>query len=292
MSTRWLAWGTYGDDLFPRVYGTRKDLLGAKAQNARLTFFMPLDCAAMPPPANPLERSLGELWLLTATPMSVEDRATFKAGIVTMTASWVWEQANAIQHRIPDPIDYFEMRRQTFGSDLTMNLARITFKGRLPKAIFDTRPMLGLENSAQDWACFANDIFSFQKEIQYEGELHNMVLVVRNFLGISTERAVSVVNDLMTSRMEQFERIIATELDFVADTFELDDAGRTALDDWVAMMQDWMAGILYWHQVSARYPEASLKKLPVAGAVIYGGPTGLGTETARIATLGSRTPVE
>ena len=244
----------------------------------------------MPPPLNPLERSLGELWLLTATPMSLEDRAAFKAGIVQMTASWVWEQANAIQHRIPDPIDYFEMRRQTFGSDLTMSLARITFKGRLPKAIFDTRPMLALENAAQDYACFTNDIFSFQKEIQYEGELHNMVLVVRNFLGITTEQAVRVVNDLMTSRMEQFEHVVATELDFVADAFELDDAGRTSLDAWVVMMQDWMAGILVWHQLSARYEEASLKELPAPGAVLHGKrhdfrPSGLGTDTARLATL-------
>jgi germacradienol/geosmin synthase len=293
VSTRWLAWGTYGDDLFPRLYGNRKDLLGAKAQNGRLTFFMPLDCAAMPPPLNPLERSLGELWMLTATPMSLEDRAAFKSAVADMTASWVWEQANAIQHRIPDPVDYFEMRRQTFGSDLTMNLARITFKGRLPAEIFDTRPMLGLENSAQDYACFLNDVFSFQKEMKYEGELHNMILVVRNFLGITTERAVLVVNDLMTSRMKQFEHIVATELEFVADQFELDDAGRAALDDWVTMMQDWMAGILAWHQLTARYPEASLKQTPVVGAVIYGGPTGLGTDTARLATLlRSRAAVE
>ncbi len=125
VSTRWLAWGTYGDDLYPRVYGTTKDLLGAKLQSARLTFFMPLDCGAAPPPANPLERSLSELWLKTASPMSLEHRQWFKDGVVRMTAAWVWELQNAIQHRIPDPVDYYEMRRQTFGSDLTMNLARI-----------------------------------------------------------------------------------------------------------------------------------------------------------------------
>jgi germacradienol/geosmin synthase len=293
ISTRWLAWGTYGDDLFPRLYANNKDLLGAKAQNARLTLFMPLDCAAIPPPANPLERSLGELWLLTATPMELDDRASFKAGIVKMTASWVWEQANAIQHRIPDPVDYVEMRRQTFGSDLTMNLARITFKGRLPAEIFETRPMMALENAAQDYSCFTNDVFSFHKEIQYEGELHNMVLVVRNFLGVSTEQAVLVVNDLMTSRMQQFQYIIDTELPFVADQFDLGDDERGSLDDWVVMMQDWMAGILVWHRMSARYPEAELRRRPFAGSLVHAdaperfvpGPSGLGTETAWIASL-------
>jgi germacradienol/geosmin synthase len=308
VSTRWLAWGTYGDDLFPRLYGNTKDLLGSKAQNARLTLFMPLDCASMPPPANPLERSLGDLWLLTATPMGIEDRKSFKAGIERMTASWVWEQANAIQHRIPDPVDYVEMRRDTFGSDLTMSLARITFKGRLPEAIFDTRPMLALQNSAQDYSCFTNDVFSVQKELQYEGELHNMVLVVRNFLGITTEQAVLVVNDLMTSRLQQFQHVIDTELQSLADQFELDDEERTSLDDWVLMMQDWMAGILVWHRMTARYPEAELRQRPFAGSLIHGGapsppadpraeagaearerfvpgPSGLGTDTTWIASL-------
>jgi germacradienol/geosmin synthase len=306
ISTRWLAWGTYGDDWFPRLYGNARNFAGAKLQNARLTFFMPLDCVSAPPPSNPLERSMLDLWILTATPMSLEDRQTFKDGLTDMTASWVWELQNSIQHRIPDPIDYLEMRRDTFGSDLTMNLARITFPGKLPKEVFDTRPMMALQNSAQDYSCFTNDVFSFQKEIQYEGELHNMVLVVRNFLGITSEQAVLVVNDLMTGRMQQFEHIIDTELPHVADQFFLDGEERASLELWVTMMKDWVAGILVWHQVTSRYPEASLKELNVPGAVIYGdkptpaaeprheaardlaasfsaGPTGLGTAAARLA---------
>ena len=91
----------------------------------------------------------------------------------------MWELQNHIQHRIPDPVDYIEMRRCTFGSDLTMSLARVTQSGKLPRELFRTTPMLELENAAQDYACMLNDIFSYQKEIQFEGELHNSVLVVR-----------------------------------------------------------------------------------------------------------------
>jgi germacradienol/geosmin synthase len=272
VSTRWLAWGTFGDDWFPRVYGPTRDMVGAKACNARMSLFMPLDCASMPPPANALEAGLGDVWLRTATPMSLEDRRSFKDAVASMTESWLWELQNHIQQRIPDPIDYIEMRRRTFGSDLTMNLARITHSGDLPPEIFQTRPMIGLEMAAQDYACFTNDVFSYQKEIQYEGELHNMVLVVQNFLGVEPAQAVLVVNDLMSSRMQQFEHIIATELGFVADGFELGEADRSTLEGWVQMMKDWMAGILDWHRMSARYPAASLRVLPVPGTVIHHGP--------------------
>ena len=178
---------------------------------------------------------MADLWLRTAPPMGEADRLVFRDGVERMTASWVWELQNHMQHRIPDPVDYVEMRRDTFGSDLTMNLARVTQRGNLPRELFRTTPMIELENAAQDYACMLNDIFSYQKEIQFEGELHNSVLVVRELPRSRPAQAVLVVNDLMTSRMRQFEHIIATELPYVADSFELDDEDRSTLDAWVAV---------------------------------------------------------
>lgn len=300
VSTRWLAWGTYGDDLFPRLYATTRDLAGAKAQQARLAFFMPLDCSWMPPPANPLEAGLADLWRSTAAPMSIPQRRSFRDAVCKMTASWLWELHNHIQQRIPDPIDYIEMRRSTFGSDMTMNLARITHAGGLPDELFESRPMRGLENAAQDYGCLTNDVFSYQKEIQYEGELHNCVLVVQNFLTIQPAQAVLVVCDLMTARLHQFEHIISTELPFVADTYDLDDHDRQTLEDWITMMQDWMAGILDWHYLSGRYTPDRLRdrytpQPPTPTRSPNHHPTGLGTSAAqpptRLAVAAERSPV-
>ncbi len=291
VSSAWLTWGTYGDDFFPQVYGTTRDLAGAKTFNARLSLFMPLDCGPTPAPINPAETGLAELWHRTASPMARADRQSFRCGVETMTASWVWELQNHIQQRIPDPVDYIEMRRQTFGADLTMNLARITQSGDLPPELFRTRPMVELENAAQDYACLLNDIFSYQKEIQFEGELNNCVLIVENFLGIARAPAVLVVNDLMTSRMKQFEHIVATDLPLVADAFDLDDENRATLGAWVVSLQDWMAGILDWHHLTGRYEEAALLRLNAPGTALAGGrppalvagrPAGLGTTGLRI----------
>ena len=270
-SSAWLTWSAYGDDYFPQAFGTTRDLVGAKACIARLSLFMALDCGPPPPAITPLERGLADLWLRTASPMGEADRLVFRDGVERMTRSWVWELQNHLQHRIPDPVDYVEMRRDTFGSDLTMNLARVTQRGTLPRELVRTTPMIELENAAQDYACMLNDIVSYQKEIQFEGELHNSVLVVENFLGVDTAQAVLVVNDLMTSRMRQFEHIIATELPYVADSFELDDEDRSTLDAWVLSLQDWMAGILDWHRISRRYVESELVDLNAVGAVVAGG---------------------
>jgi germacradienol/geosmin synthase len=146
--------------------------------------------------------------------------------------------------------------------------------------------MRGLENSAADYACFTNDIFSYQKEIEFEGELHNCVLVVQKFLDVDREQAVSVVNDLMTSRLLQFERIIATELPTLADNFNLDADAREALDAYVVGLQDWVAGILDWHMLSGRYPESALRRRYRRPAQRLGGPTGLGTSAALMKAMG------
>ena len=39
-----------------------------------------------------------------------------------------------------------------------------------------------MQNAAQDCACLINDVFSYQKEIEFEGEIHNGVLVLATFL--------------------------------------------------------------------------------------------------------------
>lgn len=282
LSSAWLTWGTYGDDYFPAVFGSTRDMAGAKVFNARLSAFMPLHCGATPPPANPVETGLADLWIRTATPMSLDQRRQFRQGVEEMTTSWLWELANHIQHRVPDPVDYVEMRRKTFGSDLTMSLARITQAGEIPREIFRTRAMRGLENSAADYACLTNDIFSYQKEIEFEGELHNGVLVVQKFLGIERQRAVAVVNDLMTSRVRQFEHIIATELPLLPGNFNLDADARETLDAYVVRLQDWMAGILDWHILTGRYDESALRRRYRTPPQWLSGPTGLGTSASRV----------
>ncbi|MDQ3761627.1 MAG: germacradienol/geosmin synthase [Actinomycetota bacterium] len=291
-SSAWLTWGTYGDDYFPAVFGPTRNMAGAKVFNARLPEFMPLDCATTPPPASPVEAGLADLWMRTASPMPIEQRRQLRHGVENMTTSWLWELANHIQHRIPDPVDYIEMRRKTFGSDLTMNFARIARAARIPPEIFRTRAMRGLESSAADYACLTNDIFSYQKEIEFEGELHNCVLVVQKFLEIDRQQAVSVVNDLMTSRLLQFEHISATELPLLAENFKLDADACEALDAYVVGLQDWMAGILDWHMLTGRYDESALRRRYRTPPQRFGGPTGLGTSATVIGLPNSmRAPV-
>lgn len=187
-----------------------------------------------------------------------------------MVESWVWELNNHLQSRIPDPVDYIEMRRHTFGSEMTMSLSRIEHSHEIPAHVFQTRTLREIDVSAMDVACLLNDCFSYQKEIEYEGELNNGVLAIENFFGCGRDEALPIVNDLITSRRRQFEHLATRELPALADELDLDDTARTALAAYVDELRDWMAGILKWHRETDRYDERNPRPtLPR--------PTGLGT---------------
>ncbi|MGW3075017.1 terpene synthase family protein [Kitasatospora sp. NPDC001132] len=260
IASAWLAWGTWADDYYPRAFGHTRDLGGAKAANARLSLFMPVDGTPAPEPANALERGLADIWERTAGPMTVEARGRFRTAVEAMLDSWIWELANQIQNRIPDPVDYLEMRRSTFGSELTTSLSRLGHGESVPPEVYDHGSMRALESSAMDYACMMNDLFSYQKEVEYEGELHNTVLVVQNFFNCDYEAAVRIVDDLMHSRLDQFQHVAQKELPVMYADFGLEQAARELLDGYVGELQNWLAGILGWHEGCRRYGTADLER--------------------------------
>jgi germacradienol/geosmin synthase len=287
LGSQWLTWGTYWDDLFPAVYGSRRDYATAKVQIERLLLFMPVDATATPAvPATALERGLADLWTRTAQAMTSQARAAFRAANEAMFEGSLWELANHIQNRVPDPVDYIEMRRKTFGSELTMSLARLRHTERVSAELYRTAAISSLENSAADHACLLNDLFSYQKEIEFEGELHNCVLVVQNFLDCDRDRALTVVQDLYTARLEQFEYIAANELPVLYDDFDLNAEAREMMAGYVEELQHWLAGILRWHDGTHRYEESELRYRPTPEIRAFGGgPTGLGTAAARLVAM-------
>nr|WP_093613679.1 terpene synthase family protein [Streptomyces indicus] len=278
LTTQWLAWGTYGDDLFPVVYGRTRDLAGAKACVERLRLFLPPDLSPAPPPATALERSLADLWRRTAAPMDPAARAAFRRAIADMLDSWLWELANQAQHRVPDPVDYVEMRRRTFGADFTMSLSRIGHGTSVPPEVYESGTIRALENAAADTAGLLNDLFSYRKEIEYEGELHNAVLVVRTFFACTLPQATAIVTDLLHSRLAQFQHVAALELPLLHEDFALPQETRTVLDGYVRDLQNWLRGILNWHENIHRYRPEDLGPGPLPPL------TGMGTAAARMFT--------
>ncbi|MEU3723922.1 germacradienol/geosmin synthase [Streptomyces sp. NPDC031705] len=257
----WLTWGTYADDYYPVVFGQSGNLGAAKATTARLISMMPVDGTQPVVPVTVMERGLADLWLRTSRDMAPAVRAEFRATVVSMLESWVWEVENQLHRRVPDPVDYAEMRRHTFGSQLTMYMCRLGRQGRgIPEEIYRSGTIRSLENAAADVGCLVNDIFSYQKEVEFEGEVHNHVLVTRTFFGIGYPEALHICHSLMRRRVEEFEHTAAQLLPVLYDDWKLDAAARAGLDGYVAELRNWLAGVLHWHRMTRRYREEDLHR--------------------------------
>ncbi|MBR7837685.1 germacradienol/geosmin synthase [Actinospica durhamensis] len=261
LKTNWLSWGTYADDYYPAVFVRKRDRAAAKEQTERLKLFMPTgDGAALPQARNALERGLGDLWLRTVPDMTEAARVFVRRTVVEMLESWLWELDNTALNRIPDPVDYLEMRRRTFGAEMTAALARLKQGSAIPPEVAQHEAIASLENSAADYGGLINDVFSYQKEMQYDGEVHNILLVVQNFFDCSYEDSLRIVEDLMRRRLEQFNRAAEIELPQLYADYRLDEATRRALDGRAAELRDWLAAVLHWHREVKRYREEDLER--------------------------------
>jgi germacradienol/geosmin synthase len=281
LSGCWLTWGTYADDVYPLWYGRTRDLAGVKAQTARLKECMPLDLVQTVVPANANERALADLWQRTAAPMTPSFRATFRETVDAMLDAWVWEVVNMHHNRIPDPVDYVEMRRSTFGSEMTTSLSRLSHSATVPPELWGTRVVQTMERSAMDYCTMLNDVFSYTKETQFEGEVHNIVRVIENFLGVPQARAFDITYALMNARLDQFVRSVETDLPRMFDDLSLTAGARAGLTRYADELKDWIAGIIHWHEQTSRYDEIG------AFPVFHRGPSGLGTSASRLTSRAS-----
>ncbi|MGW0119723.1 terpene synthase family protein [Streptomyces sp. NPDC003327] len=286
LSADWLTWGTYADDYYPFVFGRSRNLAAAKEQTERLKACMVLDepAAGRAVAVNSLERALADVWERTVAPMGPGARAELRAAIDAMLDSWMWEMHNVVQHRVPDPVDYIEMRRSTFGSELTLLMCRLRQEATLPPEVFRSGTVRALQNAVMDYGALVNDLFSYQKEVEVEGEVHNGVLVLQTFFDCDYPTAVAMVADLMRGRLEQYEHLKRREVPLLYADLGLDSTQRAAFEAHLRELEDWLAGVLNWHREVRRYGAEDVRS-GSGRPLLWRGPTGLGTSAARISGL-------
>src|SRR5258708_2113465 len=145
------------------------------------------------------------------------------------------------------------MRRKVGGAPWSAGLIEPAAAAEVPAVIAHSRPMKVLRDTFADGVHLRNDLFSYERETLQEGELSNGVLVLETFLGYDTQRAADAVNELLTSRLQQFEHTALTELAPLFAEHGLDPVSCAKVLAYVKGLQDWQAGGHEWHMRSRRY---------------------------------------
>ncbi|MEU0791464.1 germacradienol/geosmin synthase [Amycolatopsis sp. NPDC005961] len=251
--TDWYVWVFYFDDHFLELYKRTGDIESARTHLDRIALFMPAEGEITATPENPVERGLADLWDRTIPHRSAAWRRRFGESTKALLEESLWELANINEGRLANPIEYVEMRRKVGGAPWSANLVEHSVHAEVPDEIAASRPLEVLRDCFADGVHLRNDLFSYQREVQDEGELSNGVLVVEKFLGLTTQEAADAVNDLITSRLHQFEHTALTEVPALFDEHGVDPAARAATFAYVKGLQDWQSGGHEWHLRSGRY---------------------------------------
>lgn len=282
----WGDWAFYFDDAFLERFKRGRDASGAREYVERSAALLGAD---PPEPLDAAQRALADLWSRTAPLMSEHWRARFARHTVEQMREALWELANLGADRLPNPVEYLRRRRGTAGGDWSAELVELAGAVELPPALVGTRPLRVLRDCFGDATLLGNDLFSYRREIEEEDEVNNGVLVLEHFLGLTPPAAAEVVNRLLTSRMQQFENTLLTELPLLFEEHAADPADRLRVLGYAKGLQDFRAGIHQWMEESSRYRGAFLEPEESQAADAralsrpsFPAPRGLGTAAARL----------
>lgn len=278
--TDWYVWVFFFDDHFLETFKRSLDRRGGQAYLDRLPLFMPMDLSdGFPEPTNPVEAGLADLWARTVPHMSLDWRARFRESTEHLLNESIWELSNIDQGRVANPVEYIEMRRKVGGAPWSAGLVEFAAQAEIPARVAGSRPLRVLRDTFSDGVHLRNDLFSYQREVGDEGELSNGVLVLETFLDYTTQQAADAVNELLTSRLHQFENTFFTELPplFTEHALTPDEIARVLA--YAKGLQDWQSGGHEWHMRSSRYMNDHANQRTSAFSMV---PVGLGTSAAEI----------
>lgn len=153
----------------------------------------------------------------------------------------------------PHPLRLFSRRRESGAAVWAMQLVAVTCPEAPPGRVLGTRRFASLRACFSDAAHLVNDLYSYPRETQEEGEPDNAVSALEHVLGVPPQEAAERVNVLRTARMRRFEEMSASEAPAWLADHGLTPGECAAIADYLKGLQDWQAGAVEWHQRSGRY---------------------------------------
>lgn len=261
--TDWYVWATFFDRHVGEKYQRSRDLDGAKNYLTRLSAFMPINpIDASPVPTNSVERGLADLWARTVPRTSTDWRIRFSRSTQSLLEGSLWKLGNINRNHVPDPIRYVEMRRRAGGGPWSADLVEHATGAEVPPEIARTQPMCVLKKSFSDSVHLRRDIFSYQRCTDNRSMLNNCVHAVEKSFDCNSQEATDLVNNLLTSRLYQFEKSVLNELPAAFDQYSLGTTARERVHRYTKGLQDWQAGSQVWYTRSTRNPNSGSRRTP------------------------------
>ncbi|MFD7664949.1 hypothetical protein [Streptomyces sp. NPDC059788] len=246
------VWGAHVGDFIDELK-QRRDLAAARALVERLKWFTPDTPGASPLPAHPAERGLADLWRRLLPTVSTEQRQRWRDDFAAFGDALLWQAGNAVLERLPDPVDYLETRRASFGGRLNVDKVEYCLELEFPDDLWNAAPVATLRDITCDVLVVNNDAASYAKEMVVEGAVNNIVSIIRDFLGGDPVSAARVAADLLDARVGEFRSVSDAPLTALLDQRRAPAPERQAVQSFVTGLESLMAGVHQWVDDTGRY---------------------------------------
>lgn len=193
----------------------------------------------------PLAGALGDVWRRTDGRCGPDWRARFIDHVTEYLQGTIWEAENRAVGRVPGAEEYRRMRQRTAATGMFFDLIE-PFRGvELPAAVLADPDYRALRRHADHAVGWFNDLVSWPKE-EAAGDHHNLILVLRADLGISTVDAVYAA-------VAQHDAEVAAFVAAMDRLLSGPHGGSPGVAEVAADLAHWIRGNVDWSQESGRY---------------------------------------
>ncbi len=160
-----------------------------------------------------------------------------------------WEARNRALGVTPPLGAYVKLRGLTGAMDSVYDCIELGEHLHLDPAVREHSAIASLEQLAGNCVCWANDIFSFNKEL-LEHNAHNLVFVLQHERGLDLADAVEQAVAMHDAELQAFEWS-AARLPDLRREFGVEMAGAARI--YVAGLRSWVCGNTAWSRETPRY---------------------------------------
>jgi len=240
----WSCWGFFLDDF--------DDASEAASRPGALSYLFAQIVAILrdeplPDNAAPLLQVLSGVWQRIHLYSSNEWRSRFRGTLADSLSAYQWEVQNRVCHRIPSVVEYIDYRRKTGGWRTLVLLVDLALGRTLPERIYRNPDLQRLLDTANNVICWANDLFSFEKECAI-GEVHNLVPVVQAEQHCSTNAAIQMIVDWHNQEVQQWQHLLKQ-----MPRWSWRRQDMRHVQAYLAFSEHYMRANHVWSQVSGRY---------------------------------------
>jgi 5-epi-alpha-selinene synthase len=238
----WYGWMFFWDDQRDETeIGKQPSLLAD-----RNVGFLEVLTGSGRPERSPLARALWDLRERLLAEVATEAwMRRFVGSIEEHFASTVWEATNRSLGITPDIDSYVRMRPVTGGLNIDTQFIEIAENAYPPPKIWRNDTVLRMVLASNNAVCWANDIFSLEKEIR-RNDVHNLVLILQQEQGLTLQAALERAIEMHNAEVRVF-------IDSASQLQRSDGAIDGVLRRFATILQTRMRGFVDWAHESGRY---------------------------------------